>query len=64
MLVEAKTKETSGSVEVLVSKQQISQDCHKGTSKGVPDPGLLCEELLVLSWVISSFCQLLAFAFS
>lgn len=61
--MEAETRETSN-VEMLVSKQQLSQDCHQGTRKGMPDPGLcLCKVLLAFSWVISS-SELLAFAFS
>ena len=52
------------SVEVLVSKQQLPQDCPQGTSKGAPDLGCLCVVLLALSWVISSFNELLTFAHS
>lgn len=52
-------------LEVLVvSKQQLSQDCHQRTSRGAPDLGCLCDVLLALSWVISSFNKLLAFALS
>lgn len=52
------------SAEVLVSKQQLPQACHQGPSKGAPNLGCLCVVLLALSWVISSFKELLTFAHS